>query len=849
MQAAKQKRDPNIRTRLRRIILVPTAALVALWLVASSYLAYNALLQYMVAKGTQDMLTPAAVALTAVMDERSFTVAYLEEPAEYEDALREARADSDVLMEDALTRFEGALALSSPEVQDLIISLRGRFDTIPEIRAQVDGGQATRADVLEFYNALMKNGADLFDLQSREIPAANVVGIGMSATYTFRTVDMLAQADSHLTRAFATGELSAADQQEFTRLVGAYHRTLDSIRDFVGPEQSRALTELDRSPEWAALAELEDQVTARQIEIETDPVTGAQTENLAIPISEQEWREAYTPVKEQLVDLGASQAMYAGDVQLGNAARAITTFLVAALGVAAISVLTFRFALRASRTLSDRLNRLRDDTQELADRRLPGIVERLGRNEPVDVAREVPELSHSDDEIGQVARSFNAAQRTAVAAAVQQAELREGVNKVFLNIAHRSQTLVHRQLRLLDKMEREQEDPEQLTELFKLDHLATRSRRNAENLLILGGETPGRTWHRPMPLIDVLRSAISESGDYTRVKRQRIARVWLNGPAVADVIHLVAELVDNATAFSPPHTSVHLRSEQVPNGVTIEIEDRGLGMKDEEFTSANELLANPPEFDVMRLNEKMRLGLFVVSRLAQRHGIKVRLRASPYGGVQAIVLLPGSLVSTDQPPAARPASGDTAPADRSRPGNGTAESGEEHAAGRTAENGARDVVPRHAERGAHAAPDGDVLSGPGEPEPPRPSRPRRVPGATLPSASTVWSTGPNGSHHAPDGGGTADVTTPSEGRAAPEERSAEDAPAADARPRLPKRRPQANLAPQLYDSGPTSAADPSPAEDPERSQRLRQSMSAFQQGTRRGRADGRQQQNKTEKDT
>src|SRR5699024_2996949 len=165
----------------------------------------------------------------------------------------------------------------------------------------------------------------------------------------------------------------------------------------------------------------------------------------------------------------------------------------------------------------------------------------------------LPELEASEDEIGDVARAFNTAQRSAVEEAIQQTELRHGVNRVFLNIAHRNQTLVHRQLRLLDQMEREQEDPEQLAQLFKLDHLATRSRRNAENLLILGGEAPGRTWHRPMPLIDVLRGAISESGDYTRVKRERIARVHLNGPAVADVIHL-SPSSSTTHRCSRPHT-------------------------------------------------------------------------------------------------------------------------------------------------------------------------------------------------------------------------------------------------------------------------------------------------------
>ncbi|GAB3208679.1 ATP-binding protein [Marinactinospora endophytica] len=826
MQAADRRKEQSIRTRLHRIVLVPTAALVALWLVVSGYLFYGAAVQYAIVKGNEEMLTPSALALTSLMDERSATLAYLERPAEHTTALQEARAASDTSMNSVLDKFEGLLPFSPAKVQTRIEDLRESFDRVPEIRALVDSGQASRDDVSEYYDGLILAGADLFDEQARLNPSKEAVGPGLSATYLFRAVDLMSQADAQLSRAFASGELSTADQQEFTRLVGAYHSMLDAVGDYLGPEQAERLEAIRADERWSDLVALEGEISGRVVATTTDPFTGGQVEDTSMPVGEEEWRTVYAPTKDALTELGAEQALWAGDLQAEIANEAILLAVAGSLGVAAVSALAFTISIRATRRLVARLNRLRDETQELADRRLPGLIERLRRNEEVDVAAELPEVSQSPDEIGEVARSFNAAQRTAVEAAVQQAELREGVNRVFLNIAHRSQTLVHRQLRLLDRLEREQEDPEQLTELFKLDHLATRSRRNAENLLILGGESPGRTWHRPMPLIDVIRGAISESGDYTRVKRQRIARVSLSGPAVADVIHLVAELVDNATTFSPPHTSVHLRSEQVPNGVTIEIEDRGLGMKEEEFAATNELLANPPEFDVMRLNEKMRLGLFVVSRLAQRHGISVRLRSSPYGGVQAIVLLPSSLIVADpKGPDPKDGATDSAPEDDAP----------------SHEDGAAD---------AEAVP-GDVLAAvpDGEERTPSPQRlPRRSPGLSRASLA------PSGPLFPPSPASPAETgpkptveDEPAEGDTPAQGSSAE-------RPRLPKRRPQANLAPQLYDTSLVSLperkreADPGDDAGPDRSLRLRRNMSAFQQGTRRGREEGRQRQNDTEKD-
>ena len=255
---------------------------------------------------------------------------------------------------------------------------------------------------------------------------------------------------------------------------------------------------------------------------------------------------------------------------------------------------------------------------------------------------EAPPLDFGRDEIGQVGEAFNQVQETAIRVAVEQAELRRSVRDVFLSLARRSQALLHRQLGLLDTMERRATDSEQLAELFRVDHLATRMRRNAENLIVLSGATAGRAWRKPVPMVDVLRGALAEVEDYTRVTVLPVGSASLLGRAVGDVIHLLAELIENAVSFSPPQTVVRVGGSVVGYGFAIEIEDRGLGMSPEELATANEQLRNPPEF---RLTTTARLGLYVVGKLAERHGIRVRLTESPYGGTTAIVLLPGTLMA------------------------------------------------------------------------------------------------------------------------------------------------------------------------------------------------------------
>ncbi|GAA3739654.1 sensor histidine kinase [Salinactinospora qingdaonensis] len=827
------------------IVLVPTSALIVLWLLISGYLTFVTVQQYLTAKAGEEGLAPASRALIAAMDERSATIAYLERPQENRERLNQAREVNDNITEDLQSDLESLRTISPPAVEEALDTFTGYAYSTSELRTRVDTGQATRAEVLESYNSLMRAGAQLFDSQARATSPSEVVGSGLSATYTFRAVDNLSQADAYLARGFASGEMTVTEQQQFARLIGAYHSHLDAVAPHMAPEERDQLAELRNSNEYSLLVGLENQIAKRRTTASADPNTLELSYDMSTPVSEQEWREVYSPVKQQLRDIATEQALHTVEQQADIARNTMLMAIGGSLGVACIAVLAVLIALRAAQRLTSRLNLLRDQTQELADNQLPTIVERLKRNEYVDVSAAVPDSSHSNDEIGQVAQSFSAAQRTAVEAAVQQAELRDGVNKVFLNIAHRSQTLVHRQLRLLDQMERAQEDPEHLTELFKLDHLATRSRRNAENLLILGGESPGRTWHRPMPLIDVLRGAISESGDYTRIKRQQITRVSLTGSAVADVIHIVAELLDNATTFSPPHTQVQLHSERLPNGVSIDIEDRGLGMKDDELAAANDLLANPPEFDVMRLNEKMRLGLFVVSRLAQRHGIKVILRPSPYGGIQAIVMLPSSLIVTDAPDPTPGTADDTDDrADQIPPRVFAPHKPDAPAAATSEETGETEDV-RH---------DTDPATESGDAPPQAPTPENGAPTAAGQEPGSGKADLPRRSRHSSHSGGAsphpatptphlADATAGSNG-------------AATQRPSLPKRTPQANLAPELSGGSvvslpPAGSATPSgrsSGDSADRSRQLRRKLSAFQDGTRRGRQDGRQLHNESEKE-
>ena len=326
---------------------------------------------------------------------------------------------------------------------------------------------------------------------------------------------------------------------------------------------------------------------------------------------------------------------------LSAARGALVTLVVAAiLGLLAV-IASVVFSVVMGRRLLRRLADLRESALTLAHRQLPSVMARLRRGERVDVDAEAPPAKSSADELDQVREAFTVVHRAAVAAAVDEANLRRGVNEVFRNLARRSQLLLQRQLALLDGMERRAEEPDQLADLFRIDHLTTRMRRHAEGLIILSGESTGRNWREPVPLFDVIRAAVAEVEDYTRVDIQAGVKTALVGRAVADVIHLLAELIENATGFSPPDARVTVLGHFVGHDFAVEVQDLGLGLPDGQLAEINRDLASPPDFDLSRSD---RLGLFIAGRLAARHGITVTLGQSAYGGVIAVVVIPGRLV-------------------------------------------------------------------------------------------------------------------------------------------------------------------------------------------------------------
>ncbi|MEV6485363.1 nitrate- and nitrite sensing domain-containing protein [Streptomyces sp. NPDC051576] len=303
-----------------------------------------------------------------------------------------------------------------------------------------------------------------------------------------------------------------------------------------------------------------------------------------------------------------------------------------------------------ARSMIRSLRRLQETANKVAQDRLPELVKQLSESDPQDVDTSVESVGvHSRDEIGQVAAAFDDVHREAVRLAAEQALLRGNVNAMFTNLSRRSQGLIQRQLSLISELESREADPDQLSSLFKLDHLATRMRRNGENLLVLAGEEPGRRWTRPVPLVDVLRAAASEVEQYERIELASVPTTEVAGRVVNDLVHLLAELLENATSFSSPQTKVKVTGHALPDGrVLIEIHDTGIGLSPEDLAAINERLASPPTVDV---SVSRRMGLFVVGRLSQRHGIRIQLRPSDSGGTTALVMLPVDVAQGGKKPA------------------------------------------------------------------------------------------------------------------------------------------------------------------------------------------------------
>lgn len=451
-----------------------------------------------------------------------------------------------------------------------------------------------------------------------------------------RAGEMLAREDTLLTSAHLTDDFTAQRLRLFTGAVETRRTLLQSATaDLPGPERD-AWHRLSAQRAYRQLTDAENAVAA---------APAGRRAATAVPATA--WDRDHTAVRDALAALETDARRGAADRAETFAGGLLTPSGAAVLlGLAAVAA-SLVISVRIGRALVVELVTLRNTALEIARRKLPHAMRRLRAGEELDIHAEAPPGRSAHDEIGQVREALGTVHRAALSAAVERAELSRGISGVFVNLARRSQVLVHRQLNLLDSMERRVDDPAELGDLFRLDHLTTRMRRHAESLIILSGAAPGRAWRTPVPLTNVVRAAVSEIEDYARVEVRQLPEAAVIGAAVADLTHLLAELVENATLFSAPHTPVLLRAQYVTAGLAVEVEDRGLGMSVTEQNKMNALLTDPDQVNVAHLLQDGRIGLFVVSALARRHGIAVRLQSNIYGGVQAVLVLPQGLLGAD----------------------------------------------------------------------------------------------------------------------------------------------------------------------------------------------------------
>ncbi|SEE11621.1 sensor histidine kinase [Streptomyces sp. TLI_105] len=651
-------RPRSVRAKIVSLLMVPVVSLFALWGFATVTTAQDVAGLRRLQRVDAEIREPVTAALTALQAERRAAVRQVAAPgtaraAELKDRIR--RTDEAV----ARLRLDGSHTVGDTgdlpgDVAVRVSAFVGKVEGLARLRTAAADGRADWDQVYEEYTdavsaAFAVDGA-LTGIQDAEQGADARVLLEFG-----RAGEMLSREDALLTSAHLTGRLSADRLRDFSGAVETRRALTDSATPDLPAAARTAWARLSAGGDHARLTRAEDRVSA------ADPGRPA-----AQAVTSTEWDDALAAVHGGLAAIETDARRAAADRSDPFAGVLTASGAAVVLGLAAVAA-SLVISVRIGRGLVVELVSLRNTALGIARRKLPAAMRRLRAGEEIDVQAEAPPGPVSQDEIGQVGEALTTVHRAALSAAVERAELASGISGVFVNLARRSQVLVHRQLNLLDSMERRADDPNELGDLFRLDHLTTRMRRHAESLIILSGAAPGRAWRMPVPLTNVVRAAVSEIEDYARVEVRRLPETAVVGGAVADLTHLLAELIENAAQFSPPHTKVRVSGEPVGNGYALEIEDRGLGMGKETLAEANARIAQSEALDLF---DSDRLGLFVVSRLSSRHDIKVHLRTSPYGGTTAVVLLPTDLLQGALPPGRG-----TPAADSDTPHDGTPRAG------------------------------------------------------------------------------------------------------------------------------------------------------------------------------
>ncbi|MFD4867307.1 nitrate- and nitrite sensing domain-containing protein [Streptomyces sp. NPDC058412] len=792
-------RPATVRAKIVSLLMVPVVSLLALWAFATVTTAQDIARLSRIHQADAEIRTPVAAAVTELQAERRAAVRLLADPTADPGTLDQQARRTDTAVRRLRLGDRHTVADSGDYRSEIVVRL-GAFvvaaEALGSARKDITTRRATPEAAYEIYTRVVDSalavGGALTGGEDAELgPDARVL------LEFARAGELLSREDA----LFAVpGPRSAETLRQLTGSIETRRALTDSAARDLPDAQQTAWESVAKSAAYADLTGAEDRALA----------TGTSKDSRGAPAG---WEAAHTGIGASMREIEEAAHAAAADRADPLAEGALSPAGAAVLlGLAAVAA-SLVISVRIGRALVVELVSLRNTALEIAHRKLPQAMERLRAGEDIDVTVEAPPGPPADDEITQVGEALDTVHRAALSAAVERAELASGVSGVFVNLARRSQVLVHKQLTLLDSMERRADDPNELGDLFRLDHLTTRMRRHAESLIILSGAAPGRAWRMPVPLTNVVRAAVSEIEEYPRIEVRQLAEAAVVGGAVADLTHLLAELIENAAQFSPPHTKVRVSGEPVGAGYVLEVEDRGLGMGRESLGDANRRIEQSEALDLF---DSDRLGLFVVSRLAARHGVKVHLRTSPYGGTTAVVLLPNSMLQGALPAGAPGSASAAAPGT----GAGTVPGRERSAAAPPPESPAQAEPPpamtvvREDARGPVVREDPRGI--PAAERTPAPEEPRPAPVASL-------------RPRAPGGAAarTEAASTPSATTSAPSASVTE----------LPRRVRQASLVPQLREA--PAPKDPAgvrlPEDPPGRSpEQARDRMAAYRAGWVRG---------------
>jgi signal transduction histidine kinase len=637
-------RNWRVRWRLVALILVPTLVAVVLGGLRISTAVANerayARLEYLAKLGRG-----VASLAHEVGTERDLTVGYIADGRRHGDlaTVREQYSRVDSAASSVKSMESKIDASYGPTVVESVTKMKSRLDALSYLRGNATKTQMPAASVLQVYSEAIEDLLSFNDMLTQGAADSRLAQTARAMAAVSRAEEQASTQRGLLYASIIRGSLTNSDLAATAAARSGENSAINTFRDVATTDQRQAYddtvigSQVDQYEEFRERAISLGLTGQASRHLDLDPTSSFDAD---------EWLKAATAK----IDLMNGVALrLANDVIVGSSARksdATQSAIINAAAVVLVILLVLIVTLIMAQSLVRPLRRLRTGALEVAGTRLPDFVRRLREPDVEQVGFDVEPIDvDSTDEIGEVARAFDEVHREAVRLASNEAMLRGNVNAMFVNLSRRSQSLIERQLRLIEDLEQSEQDSGRLDSLFKLDHLATRMRRNCENLLVLGGQEQARRWTKPVPLVDIVRASLSEVEQYERITLRIQDEVSVNGRVVNDLVHLVAELVENATTFSPEHTKVAVSGHLLSGGgAMLQISDSGVGMSPEELEEANWRLANPPTIDV---SVSRRMGLFVVGRLAQRHGIRVELRAALSGGLTAFVILAPNTIMQD----------------------------------------------------------------------------------------------------------------------------------------------------------------------------------------------------------